>query len=118
MTPGVFPTLAIVGSTAAATALFALAMPRHHAMVTGTPPRPDRTRALRLAGGGMLLASLVIALAFWQNGVTLVLWTALLSLHAFGVTLIITYAARHLAGVLLAAILVLVAGLTGIAGLP
>lgn len=119
MTANDFMTLCLFGSTGLAVVLLALAMPRHHTRVFGTAGRAGRAGALRLGGWLALAASLLVAMADWSGGIALVAWFALLTAHAFAVSLLIAYRPRAVpvwtgacavcaAGALLTAILALV----------
>lgn len=105
--------LILFGCTGIAIGFFVLAMPRHYAIAFGSNPSVLRTQTLRFCAWFTLLASLVLALADWKDGITLILWFALLSFHSFAATMILTYAARGARIALLAPLFLFSVGILG-----
>jgi hypothetical protein len=87
--------VALWGSTFFALGFMALSMPTHFKNVFGILPRPIQTQGFSLSGWMILAASLILALAHWNGGVTLVAWVALLSFNGCLVTLILCYGPKR-----------------------
>lgn len=86
-------------ATSAGVAAFAalgLAMDRHHADACGRgrEPGPGLRRALRLAGAGGLLLSLWACLLATGNAHGWLLWFGVMTLSAWSVVLLLSYAPR------------------------
>jgi hypothetical protein len=86
--------IALTGSTGLSTGLLALGMSRHHAVAFGNPPSALRGQGFRFSGWLFLTASLLVALAAGDGGIALLASFALLTAHAFVVTMLLTYAPR------------------------
>lgn len=86
--------ITLAGLTGPALCFLALAMPRHNLAVFVTQSSPMRGQTLRLSGWFLLAASLLLAVTVSDGGVSLVSWFALLTVQAFAITMILTYAPR------------------------
>lgn len=74
--------------------LLALAMDRHHRAMLGGVPGPRRRRLCRLGGAALLGLSLLPCFAAWGWSIGPVAWCGVLSLAAFVLVLLLTYAPR------------------------
>ncbi len=78
--------LAVVGFV-----LLALSLPKHHRDLLGTMPSRTVERAFRASGWLLLGTSLLTCIATSGVSIGLVLWTAVLTVAAIAVVLLITY---------------------------
>jgi hypothetical protein len=84
----------IFGLSGLALTALALAMPRHSSRVFRRLPSGRSGRGFRFAGWSFLVISLAATWWRWDEGVSLVFWTASLALHGFALALVLAYRPR------------------------
>jgi|GEM_PF-5367740 len=85
---------ALTGLTGIAIGFLAMSMTRHHTTVFGAHDSGSRGSAFRIAGWFFMAASLLVAASTDDGGISVLSWFALLTAHAFAVTMLLTYAPR------------------------
>jgi hypothetical protein len=71
--------------------LLALSLPRHHRDVTGKTASPARERALRGAGWGLLLLSIVPPIAAFGYAVGIANWVGISAFSTMITAMVVTY---------------------------
>lgn len=89
----------------AAFAALSLAMDRHQEQVLGRALRPAATHGWRAAGWVLLAVSLLPCLAQGNTSLAIAVWAGTLSLAAFGLGLLLSYAPRAVPGAATVALL-------------